>query len=145
MRLSAPGFALSPHNGNTSRRAAALKTKSLNILKIMDTKQDDGSLSFLRIEPDKNSRHFNCTETTQQKLINLSFWVCDYLEDVKTKFGNNRFLVKIKLDMSNGDSEEKKFFTNSQEIKYVLGKIRELNAFPRKVTMRASGTRYYFE
>ena len=111
----------------------------------MDTKHDDGSLSFLKIEPDKNSRHFNCPETTQQKLINLSFWVCDYLEDVKTKFGNNRFLVKIKFDMSNGDSEAKKFFTNSQEIKYVLGKIRELNAFPRKVTMRASGTRYYFE
>jgi hypothetical protein len=36
----------------------------------MDTKQDDGSLSFLKIEPDKNSRHFNCPETTQQKLIN---------------------------------------------------------------------------
>jgi hypothetical protein len=111
----------------------------------MNTKQDDGSLSFLKIEPDKNSRHFNCTETTQQKLINLSFWVCDYLEGVKTKFGNNRFLVKIKFDTGNGNSEEKKFFTNSQEIKYVLEKIRELNAFPRKVTMRASGTRYYFE
>jgi hypothetical protein len=111
----------------------------------MDTKQDDGSLSFLKIEPDKNSRHFNCPETTQQKLINLSFWVIDYLEDVKTKFGNNRFLVKIKYNKDEGDSEAKKFFTNSQEIKYVLGKIKELNAFPRKVTMRASGTRYYFE
>jgi hypothetical protein len=56
---------------------------------MIDTKQDDGSLLFLKIEPDKNNRHFNCPETTQQKLINLSFWVCDYLEDVKTKFGNN--------------------------------------------------------
>jgi hypothetical protein len=111
----------------------------------MDTKQDDGSLSFLKIEPDKNSRHFNCPETTQQKLINLSFWVIDYLEDVKTKFGSNRFLVKIKYNNEDSDTEAKKFFTNSQEIKYVLGKIREINAFPRKATMRASGTRYYFE
>jgi hypothetical protein len=106
---------------------------------------DDGSLAFLKIEPDKNSRHFNCPETTQQKLINLTFWVIDYLEDVKTKFGAGRFLVKIKYNTEDADSEAKKFFTNSQEIKYVLGKIKELNALPRKVTMRASGTRYYFE
>lgn len=104
---------------------------------------DDGSLSFLKIEPDASSKHFNCPEITQQKLINLSFLVVDYLEDVKTKFGNNRFLVKIRLKEGDPDSE-RKFFTNSQEIKYILGKIRERNAFPRKVTMNASGTRYYF-
>lgn len=106
---------------------------------------DDGSLSFLKIEPDKNNRHFNCTETTQQKLTNLSFWVVDYIDDVKTKFGSNRFLVKIKFNLEDQDSEAKKFFTNSQEIKYVLGKIMEMNAFPRKVTMRAAGNRYYLE
>jgi hypothetical protein len=106
---------------------------------------DDGSLSFLKIEPDKNSRHFNCSEITQQKLINTSFWIIDYLEDIKTKFGSNRFLVKIKFNKEDSDSDARKFFTNSQEVKYVLGKIKELNAFPRKVTMRASGTRYYFE
>ncbi|MFS0489884.1 hypothetical protein [Leadbetterella byssophila] len=106
---------------------------------------DDGSLAFLKIAPDKNSRHFNCPETTQQKLLNLTFWVIDYLEDVKTKFGENRFLVKIKHNKEDPESEAKKFFTNSQEIKYVLGKIKEMNAFPRKVTLKASGTRYYFE
>lgn len=108
-------------------------------------KKDDGSLAFLGIELDANNKHFNCPETTQQKLTNLSFWVLDYLDDVKTKFGNNRFLVKIKYNMEDPDTEARKFFTNSQEIKYVLGKIKELNAFPRKVTMRASGTRYYLE
>ncbi|MDR1341476.1 MAG: hypothetical protein LBK58_15710 [Prevotellaceae bacterium] len=106
---------------------------------------DDGSLSFLQIEPDKNSRHFNCSETQQQKLINTSFWIIDYIEDVKTKFGNNRFLVKIKFNRNDSDSDTKKFFTNSSEIKYTLAKIRELNAFPRKVTLRASGARYYME
>lgn len=68
--------------------------------------QDDGSLAFLQIAPDPNNKHFNCDETTQQKLVNTSF---------------------------------------SREIKWVLDKIRERNAFPRKVTLRASGTRYYFE
>mgnify|MGYP003623422171 CR=1 FL=1 len=111
----------------------------------MENRQDDGSLAFLQIPGDENNKHFNCPETTQQKLINLSFWVVDYLENVKTKFGENRFLVKVKFNREDSESEARKFFTNSQEIKYILKKIREVNAFPRKVTMRASGTRYYFE
>lgn len=93
--------------------------------------EDDGSLDFLKIPADETNKHFNCPETTQQKLINLTFWVCDYIEGVKTKFGSDRTLVK--------------FFTNSREIKYVLAKIREMDKFPRRVTMRASGTRYYLE
>lgn len=111
----------------------------------MEQSNDDGSLSFLKIEPDANSKHFNCPETTQQKLINVSFWVEDYIDDVKTKFGSNRYLVKIKFNKDDPESEGRKFFTNSQEMKYILGKIKELNAFPRKVTLRASGTRYYLE
>ena len=106
---------------------------------------DDGSLSFLNIPQDEANKHFNCRETTQQKLINLTFWVVDFNDGVKTKFGNERFLVKIKRDRDDKDSEAEKFFTNSSEIKYVLKEIKKRNAFPRKVTMRASGTRYYFE
>ena len=99
---------------------------------------DDGSLSFLNIQPDEANKHFNCPETTQQKLINLQFWLIDFIEDVKTKFGANRFLVKIKFKKDDPESEAKKFFTNSSEIKYILQEIKKRNAFPRKVTMRAS-------
>ena len=106
---------------------------------------DDGSLSFLNIPQGEANKHFNCRETTQQKLINLTFWVVDFIDGVKTKFGNERFLVKIKRNRDDKDSEAEKFFTNSTEIKYVLKEIKKRNAFPRKVTMRASGTRYYFE
>lgn len=106
--------------------------------KMENNRQDDGSLAFLQIEPDANNKHFNCSEITQQKLINLSFWVIDFLDDVKTKFGTGRFLVKIKFNKEDPDKDARKFFTNSQEIKYILGKIKERNAFPRKVTMRAS-------
>lgn len=106
---------------------------------------DDGSLSFLNIPQDEANKHFNCRETTQQKLINLTFWVVDFIDGVKTKFGNERFLVKIKRNRDDKDSEAEKFFTNSTEIKYVLKEIKKRNAFPHKVTMRASGTRYYFE
>lgn len=106
---------------------------------------DDGSLAFLNIEPDEANKHFNCAETTQQKLTNLTFWVCDFIEGIKTKFGTERFLVKIKFNRDDPESEAKKFFTNSSEIKYIVKEIKKRNAFPRKVTMRASGTRYYFE
>ena len=110
--------------------------------------QDDGSLSFLQIPQDEANKHFNCRETTQQKLINLTFWVIDYIENVRTKFGNERFLVKIRFEeptTPSGHEKEEKFFTNSTEIKYVLREIKKRNKFPRRVTMKASGTRYYFD
>lgn len=88
-----------------------------------EQQEDDGSLSFLAIPQDEGNKHFNCRETTQQKLINLTFWVCDFIEGVKTKFGAERFLVKIKKNRDDKDSEAEKFFTNSSEIKYVLKEI----------------------
>lgn len=103
--------------------------------------EDNGTLAFLNIEPEKGSRHFNCKEITQQKLINREFWIIDYISDVKTKFGSDRFLVKIKFNKE--DTECYKFFTNAKEVKYVVTKIGEMKAFPRKATMYASGTRYY--
>lgn len=57
--------------------------------------EDDGSLDFLKIPADETNKHFNCPETTQQKLINLTFWVCDYIEGVKTKFGSDRTLALL--------------------------------------------------
>lgn len=74
---------------------------------------DDGSLSFLNIPQDEANKHFNCRETTQQKLINLTFWVVDFIDGVKTKFGNERFLVKIKRNRDDKDSEAEKFFTTA--------------------------------
>lgn len=108
--------------------------------------EDDGSLDFLKIPADETNKHFNCPETTQQKLINLTFWVCDYIEGVKTKFGENRTLVKIKM---NRDDHDRDAHASSSPIR---GKSNMSS--PRfgkwtnsrdRVTMRASGTRYYLE
>lgn len=111
----------------------------------MAQREDDGSLAFLNIQPDETNKQFNCKETTQQQLINLEFWIIDYIEGLKTKFGNNRNLVKIKFNLDDPESQAQKFFTNSREIKHVLSQVKEMDAFPRKVTMRAAGSRYYFE
>lgn len=111
---------------------------------------DDGSLGFLRIPRDENCRSFNCEETTQSKFVNTSFWVVDFIEEVPTRFSKSKgtkgqTLVKIKPDRNSPDSESRKFFTGSADILYILKKIREMDKFPRRVTLRGSGNRFYFE
>lgn len=114
------------------------------------TNNDDGSLAFLNIPRDENNRSFNCDETTQSKLVNTTFWVCDFLEDVPTRFSKTKgtkgqTLVKIKRDKDSSDSDAKKFFTGSADILYVCQEIKKRNAFPRRVTLKGSGNRYWFE
>ena len=103
--------------------------------------EDDGSLDFLQIPRDENSRSFNCPETTQSKI---------FIEEVPTRFSKakgikGQTLVKIKPDKDSPESDAKKFFTGSADILYVLKKIKEMGKFPRRVTLRSNGNRYYFE
>lgn len=103
--------------------------------------EDDGSLSFLNIKRDENNRSFNCGETTQSQIVNTTFWVVDFLEDVPTRFSKakgtkGQTLVKIKPERDSPEKDAKKFF---------LKKIKEMDKFPRKVTLRGSNNRYYFE
>ena len=111
----------------------------------MEDMSDDGTLACLKIPKSDESRHFNCEEITQQKLINLTFYLIDFIEGVDTKYGKDRMIVFIKFNLDDTESMGRKFFTNSQEIKYVMTKIKEMNKLPRKATMRASGSRYYLE
>lgn len=123
---------------------------NMNTFNGSDENIDDGSLEFLKIQRDENNRSFNCDETTQSKLVNTTFWAVDFIEDVPTRFskakGNKgQTLVRIKTRKDSSDSEAKKFFTGSVDILYVLQKIKEMDKFPRRVTLRVSGNRYYFE
>lgn len=56
-----------------------------------------------------------------------------------------RTLVKMKPEPKAPESEARKFFTNCEDIKYILRQIKKRNAFPRKVTLRANGNHYFFE
>ena len=111
---------------------------------------DDGSLAFLNIPRNENSRSFNCDDISQSKLVNTEFWIIDFLEDVPTRFSKQKgtkgqTLVLIKKNKDDADSEAKKFFTGSQDILYVCKEIKKRNAFPRKVTLRSNGNRYFVE
>jgi len=116
----------------------------------MQEREDDGTLDFLQIPRDENSRSFNCDETTQSKLVNTSFWVVDFIKEVPTRFSKQKgikgqTLVKIKPERDSPESAAKKFFTGSQDILYILEKIKEMGKFPRKVTLRSNGNRFFFE
>ena len=111
---------------------------------------DDGSLAFLNIPRDKNSRSFNCDVVKQSSLVNKTFFVCDFIEDVPTRFSRSKgsagqTLVLVKDSPSQLESESRKFFTGSTDILYVLRAIRERDAFPRRVTMRCQGNRFFLE
>lgn len=110
----------------------------------MNKKEDDGTLSCLNIKREENG-YFNCPATNQQKLVNTSFWIVDIQEHVKTKQGDDRTLVLIKDNLSDKESDSKKFFTNSRSIKYVLSEVKKMNKFPRKATLRGCGNRYFLE
>jgi hypothetical protein len=105
---------------------------------------DDGSLSFLNIPPDASRQYFNVKETTQGELVNTSFWIIGFFKDVPTKNGP-KYLVKIKTNIDDAEINARKFFTGSQDIKYILNKIEEMNKFPRRVTMRGNGMKYWLE
>lgn len=108
-------------------------------------KDDDGSLSFLRLPKPEGRKSFHCEKTTQQQLINRSFWILDYDKDVKTKYGSDKYVIFFKFNLEDDDSAARKFFTGSSEIKLVLDMIRERNAFPRHVTLKMEGNNYWLE
>lgn len=112
--------------------------------------EDDGSLAFLNIPRDENNKSFNCPQVSQSQLINTTFWVADYLEDIPTKFSKSKgkagqTLVKIKPTKDAPDSQCQKFFTGSTDILYTLQCVRKLKAFPRRCTLRGNGNRYWLE
>lgn len=106
---------------------------------------DDGSLACLGITKNDRDKKFTCKEEQQSNLINKVFWVLDYYAGVQTKYGE-RYIFKIKYNLDDDESEARKVWTGSTDIQFVLDKIREMEKFPRRVTLRKDGrNHYYFE
>jgi len=107
--------------------------------------EDDGTLAFLNLPRPEGNKQFHCDVIAIDELVNKVFYVVDYQPAVKTRYGENRYLVNIKFELGDSDDKARKFFTNSVEIKDVLDKIKALNKFPRKVTLRKHKKSYWFE
>lgn len=76
--------------------------------------EDDGSLAFLRIPRDENSRSLQGEEVKQSRIVNTTFWVHSFLEDIPTRFSKSKgttgqTLVQIRPEKDSPESEAKKF------------------------------------
>ena len=90
---------------------------------------DDGTLACLNIPRDENDRSFNCDETTQSKIVNTSFRLVDFLEDVPTRFSktkgsNGQTLVMIKPEKDSPNSMAKKYLANLY-LAWMMHKVNE--------------------
>ncbi len=108
-----------------------------------NNKQDDGSLAFLNIQLEGKNKQFNCKQTNQTELANTSFWILDYIPNIEVKNRDKeetkKYLIKIKKDINDPETEALKFFTGSESVKMIVDKIAEMDAFPRKVTLKKAG------
>lgn len=85
----------------------------------------------LKWEPADGKKRFDCPIVPIGDIVNVPIVLEDFETGIKTKEGEDRYLVKIKV---NGD--DKKFFTNSEEMKNLLDQIREGNYFPVETTIK---------
>jgi len=88
--------------------------------------------SDLGVKPDDDRKIFNCQQVSISDVVNTEIEVIDFIADIKTKFGDSRYLVKVQQD---GVLE--KFFTNSTNIKSTLDKIPK-EEFPFVTTIKAT-------
>lgn len=80
--------------------------------------------SDLGITVDDDRKIFECKQVSITEIINCEIIVHDFLSDMKTRHGEDRYLVRYSCSGSEG-----KFFTNSKRIKSALDNVPN-DAFP---------------
>lgn len=85
----------------------------------------------LRWEPADGKKRFDCPIVPIGDIVNVPIVLEDFETGIKTKEGEDRYLVKIKAG-----GEDKKFFTNSEEMKNLLEQMREGDYFPVETTIK---------
>ena len=82
-------------------------------------------------KPANGQTMFDCPVVTIGDIVNVPIVITDFVTGIKTKEGEDRYIVKF---TENG--VEKKFFTNSEEMKYYLDQMRENNFLPVETIIR---------
>ena len=80
-------------------------------------------------------KDFSQQSISLRQLTNMHVTVLDFETDIKTKEGEGRYIVLIKLE----NGEEKKFFTNNDKMKKALDFAREKDMIPFDTTIKADG------
>lgn len=77
-------------------------------------------------------KHFECPTVKLDDIQNTRIIVKDFETGVKTKEGDDRYIVLIEDDAG----VEHKFFTASEEMKQILNKVRQMNELPFATIIR---------
>lgn len=92
--------------------------------------QDFKDLGIKYVAQDGKKR-FDCPTAQLNQLQNRTVVVKDFETGVNTKQGDDRYVVLFEWE----DGQEGKFFTNSEEMKQILDKVREAGALPFRTTI----------
>lgn len=87
----------------------------------------------LKYKPAGDKKSFECKNYPLKDIFNERIIINDYEKDIETKMGTGRYLVHFKFI---DNSIEGKFFTNSNEMKYLLNKISDMNGFPFETVIK---------
>lgn len=96
-------------------------------------------------KPDDGKKRFPGAVVSIRELVNLPIVVRDFEVGVKTSQGEDRCVVAIEVN-----GEQKKFFTNSEEMKNILQQVSEMpDGFPFETTIKTEAfgkgkTKYVF-
>lgn len=83
-------------------------------------------------KPEDGKKRFPGAVVSIRELVNLPIVVKDFETGIKTEQGEDRCIVAIEQN-----SEARKFFTNSEEMKNILAQIREMpDGFPFETTIK---------
>lgn len=82
--------------------------------------------------PKDGKKRFNCQHMTLGQIANRPLEILDFEKDIKTRWGESRYLVLFHFI---GEITEYKFYTDSEEMKFYLDKMKEQNLFPVETTI----------
>lgn len=80
-------------------------------------------------------KDFNAQNISLRQLTNVEVEVLDFETGIKTKEGDDRYVVLIRRT----DGTENKFFTNNDKMKKALDMAREKDMLPFETTIKADG------
>ena len=81
-------------------------------------------------------KEFSQTSITLRQLTNRSVIVLDFETDIRTKEGEGRYIVVVRIK---DNDEERKFFTNNEKMKKALDFAREKGMLPFETVIKADG------
>ena len=92
-----------------------------------------------------DNRFFDCPVVQLSQLENRIFYILDFADGARTKFGDGRYIVKISGRLNDDPKNVRKFVTNAGRLKYTLDALRESGQLPYRVILKRHNRQYSFE